>query len=129
MTDHPPSFQYAGFNETPGNDCTELYRAAIAMHLAPPPEELCERLLLAVKRAASNNASSMAALRAAVEEFTVTLKNDGATPEAVLITLKAVINNRAFPSVDAREPYSSGDPLRQKISTWSIKEFFREQTA
>ena len=129
MTERPSSLQHAGFSETPVEACTELYRLAISMHLAPPPEELCERLLMAVQRAASTDTRSMEALRSAVEEFTVNLKNDGATPEAVLITLKAVINNRAFPSVNLNERYSTGDPLSSKISTWSIKEFFREHTA
>lgn len=128
MSGHPPSLHDTGFAPTP-DVCEDLNRVAVAMHLTPPPDELCERLLIAVQRAASNSHKSMEALRAAVEEFTVTLKKEGATPEAVLITLKAVINNRTFPFVDAREPHISTDPLREKISTWSIQEFFREQTA
>ena len=126
MRSHPPSMQHAGFKSTP-DVCEDLNRVAIARHLAPPPEELCERLLLAVQRAASNNSKSMDALRATVEEFTVALKNDGATAEAVLITLKAVINSRTFPLVDTREPDNTGDRLREKISTWAIQEFFRER--
>lgn len=127
MSGHPPSLQHTGFSPTP-DVCGDLNRAAVALHLAPPSEELCQRLLFAVQQAASNSYKSMETLRATVEEFTAALKKDGATPEAVLISLKTVINNRAFPFVDSREPYSTGDPLREKISTWSIQEFFRERT-
>ena len=66
----------------------------------------------------------MSALRLAVARFTASLRDDGATPEAVLIALKSVINSRTFPVThDYAIPYT-GDDLRQKISTWSIHEFF-----
>ena len=61
-------------------------------------------------------------LRATVEEVTVVLRNEGATPEAVLITLKTLVNSRALPVVDLRVPHQ----LREQISTWSIEEFFRQ---
>ncbi len=50
-------------------------------------------------------------------------------PEAVLISLKAVINNRIL--VDG-SPYAAdwtGHQLREKISSWCIQEFFRQKTA
>ena len=92
---------------------------------ALPPEELCTELHVAVARAAARSADSMAALRVAVRRFTVALQNDGATPEAVLIALKTVINSQTFRVTPTRND-SSGEELRQLISTWSIEEFFSE---
>ena len=105
--------------------CAELRRVATALHVTLPPGHLCEDLHAAVERAAQRSADSMTALRVAVEQFTVALRDDGLNAESVLISLKSVINNRSFPV----RPYTGDrgdDDLRQQISTWSIKEFYRE---
>ena len=90
-----------------------------------PPEDLCKELHVAVARAAARSADSMAALHVAVRRFTVALQNDGATPEAVLIALKTVINAQTF-RITPTSSDSSGEELRQMISRWSIEEFFSE---
>ncbi len=90
--------------------------------------DLCERLRTAVEQAASSNADSMEALRLTVCEFTSALRDKGVTPEGVLISLKTLLNNRSLPLIP---PYAdwSGYQLREQISTWCIKEFFRKETA
>jgi hypothetical protein len=99
-----------------------------AVDLAPPQAELCDRLRKAVENAASTNADSMEALRLTVCEFTVALREEGTTPEGVLISLKALINSRALPALSTY-PDSNTYQLRELISTWSIKEFFKKETA
>lgn len=68
-------------------------------------------------------------LRHAVAQFTVALRVGGATPEAVLIALKSVINTRTFPIPRNYTPETTDADLRQQISAWSIQEFFRENQA
>lgn len=75
------------------------------------------------------NADSMEALRLTVCEFTTALREEGTTPEGVLISLKTLISDRAFPVVPDYSSTWTGYQLRELISTWSIKEFFREETA
>ena len=87
-------------------------------------ERICEELRVAVASAASKSAGSMAALQIAVRRFTVALQKDGATPEAVLISLKDVINSRTFEVVRTSASDLSEEELRQLISSWSIEEFF-----
>lgn len=70
----------------------------------------------------------MNSLHFAVRRFTVALKQDGAGPEAILISLKSVINSRTFPVASNSQDWSSED-LRQQISTWCIEEFFSEKKA
>lgn len=129
MADHtsvlhaPPG--YADSASRAETACAELRRVASSLHVAVPPS-LCEDLHAAVERAAERSTESMNDLRRAVTQFTVALKLDGATPEAVLIALKSVINSRTFPSPRDYIPQSSSDDLRQQISAWSIQEFFRE---
>ena len=93
------------------------------------PEPLCDELYDALVRAASNNADSMQALRAAVRRFTLTLRGDGAKPEAVLISLKEIINCRVFPLAVWPEPNGNPNELRQKISSGSIEDYFSNQQA
>ncbi len=72
----------------------------------------------------------MDALREAVRDFTLVLKQDGTTPEHVLIALKNVIYNRSFPAIAVHPTeWASGTRLHEKISTWCIEEFFSEKTA
>lgn len=105
--------------------CAELRRVAASLHL-PAPQ--CEELHSAVERAAERSTESMNHLRQAVAQFTAALRLEGATPEAVLIALKSVVNSRTFPSA-LHTPESNHDDLRQLISAWSIQEFFRETQA
>ncbi|HJP60860.1 MAG TPA: hypothetical protein VJ865_12710 [Gemmatimonadaceae bacterium] len=91
-----------------------------------PPEELGEALQVAVAKAAAKSAGSMVALQLAVRRFTVALQKDGATPEAVLISLKTVINSRTFRVTPAGASDFNEEELRQLISRWSIEEFFSE---
>ncbi len=94
-----------------------------------PAAELCDRLRVAVEDAASRDADSMRALHNAVAEFTATLRDAGTTPEAVLIRLKSVINDRSFVEITPHASDWSGHHLRERMSTWCIEEFFREKTA
>ena len=105
--------------------CAELRRVSLALHVTLPPGHLCEDLHAAVERAAQRSADSMNALQAAVEQFTIALRDDGLKAEDVLISLKSVINSRTF-SVTRVYAGDYGEDLRQQISTWSIKEFYRE---
>jgi hypothetical protein len=45
----------------------------------------------------------------------------------VLIVLKGLIRNQVFGGDAAQSPYIYRDPVRESITTWSIKEFFREK--
>ena len=124
MTSFQQSENYASSVSRADVACAELRHSALTLHSPVLPESLCEDLHTAVQLAAERSTASMSALRRAVARFTVSLRNDGATPEAVLIALKSVINSRTFPVAhDYAVPYT-GDDLRQKISTWSIQEFF-----
>jgi hypothetical protein len=106
----------------------KFYRARVALQLAIPQRELCERLRVAVEDAASRSADSVEALRAAVCSFTASLRDAGTTPERVLIILKTVIRKRSLPVIAPHASDRRGQ-LREKISTWCIEEYFREKTA
>ncbi|HVS59339.1 MAG TPA: hypothetical protein VHE82_01460 [Gemmatimonadaceae bacterium] len=107
----------------------ELHHATLALQLAIPEAELCERVRRAVEDAAARDAGSMKELRLAVRSFTVALRDIGTTPERVLIALKTVINNRTLVAIAPHASDWNGDELREKISTWCIEEFFRKKTA
>ncbi len=107
----------------------ELHQAALALQLAIPEAELCERVRRAVEDAAARDAGSMKELRLAVRSFTVALRDIGTSPEHVLIALKTVINNRTLLAIAPHASDWNGDELREKISTWCIKEYFRKRTA
>lgn len=126
MPERMPSLVTVDFTPPGADVCTELRSVSSERNTFTPPDELCRRLLTAVREAASRNAKSMDELRATVEEVTVVLRNEGATPEAVLITLKALVNTRSLPVLDPRVPPGYGDQLREQISKWSIEEFFRQ---
>lgn len=100
-----------------------------SLPLTLPQAELCHRLRTAVEKAAVTNAQSMEALRLTVCEFTTVLKEEGTTPEGVLISLKTLINDRALPVVPQLSSDWTGYQLREMISTWSIKEFFKRESA
>jgi hypothetical protein len=71
----------------------------------------------------------MAALRLAVRGFAVALRDEGTTPEAVLIILKTVVTSRTLPTIAPHTSDWRGDQLRERISTWCIEEYFSETTA
>ena len=101
----------------------------LALVQASSQAELCVRLRLAVEKAASRSADSMELLRIAVCDFTIALRNEGTTPEGVLIGLKSVIHEMSFPHIGSHASDSRGRPLREQITTWCIKEYFKEKTA
>ena len=100
----------------------------VALDLAIRQAELCDKLGVAVENAASASAESMSALRVAVAEFTIALRQAGTTPEAVLIRLKAVIDSHVFAPVWQRSIWPRLE-LRSTISTWCIEEYFRQESA
>jgi hypothetical protein len=104
--------------------CAELRRSGSGYGNPLPSVEVCEELYVAVEQAATASSRSMRELRSAVERFTKLLKDDGASPEEVLIALKTVINCRTFVVAD---PRGDVNDLRQQISTWSIEEFFKDK--
>jgi hypothetical protein len=87
------------------------------------------RLRLAVEVAASRDAIAMEALRVAVCEFTFALRQQGKTPEAVLIGLKHLIDNQVLPSIRTHPSDHGGHRLRASISTWCIKAYFESDGA
>jgi hypothetical protein len=110
-------------------DPSGLGHAVRALHLVVPSAELCERLRLAVEDAATRDAKSMEDLRLRVFDFTTALREVGTTPEAVLITLKALINAGSLPPTARSHPDWSGYLLREKMSTWSIEAYFSDPAA
>ncbi len=87
--------------------------------------ELSARLREAVENAATVSAGSLGELHLAIAEFTVALRDAGAQPETVLISLKAVINAQAFPP-PWRTSTWAGPRLRGTMSRWCIEEYFNE---
>ena len=81
------------------------------------------RLRTAVERAASKSNDSMAALRIAVCAFTIALRNDGITPEEVLIRLKVAIRAETLSPLWTTSSWS-GPRLRETITTWCIQDYF-----
>ena len=104
--------------------CKDARNAAKLRDRPGPPDKLCEELHVAVAMAAAKSAGSMAALQLSVRRFTVALQQEGATPEAVLIALKDVINSRTFEVTRTTATDLGEQELRQLISSWSIEEFF-----
>jgi len=82
-------------------------------------------LLEAVEQAAGRSSASMESLRVAIFEFTRVHKAGGATPEAVLITLKAIVNQHRLPILPRYMADWSGDRLHATISTWCIQAYFK----
>jgi DNA-directed RNA polymerase specialized sigma24 family protein len=103
----------------PGNpDAMNIVKLAI------PQADLCDELRRAVSAAAIQDAESMAALRNAVCEYTISLRNEGIQPEGVLIRLKTMIQNRTMPPSRTTPSDWHGTELREQVSAWSIEAFF-----
>ena len=88
--------------------------------------ELSNRLRVAIQRAAEKSSESMEALRRAVCAFTVALRDEGITPEAVLISLKAAITSETFRPIYRTSTWN-GPRLQDTITTWCIQDYYREQ--
>ena len=108
-------------------DSTEADSSSAALNQAISESELSQRILVAVELAASRNAASMEALRIAVCEFTIALRGEGRTPEAVLISLKNIITRKSLPVLPRYSTDWSGNELRSSVSTWCINAYFSEE--
>jgi hypothetical protein len=104
----------------------ELRDSSLALHQAILRVTLTQRLHQAIEDAAARDAASMEALRLAVCEFTIVLRDEGTTPEGALILLKNAVNRQALPLLTAHERDRRDHPLRETISTWCIEAYFRQ---
>jgi hypothetical protein len=104
----------------------ELRESSLALHQAILRVTLTQRLHQAIEDAAARDAASMEALRLAVCEFTIVLRDEGTTPEGALILLKNAVNRQALPLLTAHERDRRDHPLRETISTWCIEAYFRQ---
>lgn len=120
--------QSPDISRRPGTGPDDLRQPSGESNQLTLPDELCEELQAAVENAALRSAGSIGALRLAVTRFTVALRDEGAKPEAVLIAIKSVINFRTFAAIGSVQDWKP-DELRQKISSWSIEDFFSEKRA
>ena len=105
---------------------TDAESSAFALERAISQAELSERLRDALGRAAARNADSMEALRVAVCAFTLALRDEGVTPEAVLISLKAAIQKQTLIPLWETSTWS-GPSLQETITTWCINDYFAEK--
>ena len=90
--------------------------------------EACEALRLAVLAAATRSAGSIKELRIALEQFTVTFRDAGTTPEAVLIRLTKIVEQRSVFSHTPRAEIELSPIIREQMSTWCIQDYFRKKT-
>lgn len=105
----------------------DLHRSPLTPEVATSRAALCDSLRTAVAEAALRDAEPMEELSVAVSSFTIALKDEGLTPEAVLIVIKTVINNRSLLVIRPRLSDWTGEALRETISTWCIRDSFRER--
>ena len=113
---------------TCGDAGSELEESSIALEQAIARSDLAVRLLSAIEDAASKDAIAMNALRIAVCEFTLALRDEGTTPEGALITLKSVINRKSLPNFVPHDSGTSHNKLRENMSTWCIQAYFKQNT-
>ena len=113
---------------TCGDVGSELEESSIALEQAIARSDLAARLLSAIEDAASKDAIAMNALRIAVCEFTHALRDEGTTPEGVLITLKSVINRKSLPNFVPHDSTKSRNSLHESMSTWCIQAYFKQNT-
>ena len=103
-----------------GADADDILRQSISQ------AELASRLRAALEHAAEKSRDSMEALRLAVCAFTVALRDEGITPEAVLISLKAAIHCETFGSIHNTSTWR-GPRIQETVTTWCIQDYYREQ--
>jgi len=108
------------------DESSEKESSAFALQQAISQAELAEHLRLALVHAASKSSESMEALRIAVCAFTVALRDEGVTPEAVLISLKAAIRKQTLIPLWEHSTWSSPS-LSETMSTWCIKHYFGDK--
>ena len=113
---------------TCGDASADLEESSIALEQAIARSDLAVRLLSAIEDAASKDAIAMNALRIAVCEFTLALRDEGTTPEGALITLKSVINRKSLPNFVPHDSGTSHNKLRENMSTWCIQAYFKQNT-
>jgi len=89
--------------------------------------EACEVLRRALVQAATSSAGSLKELRVALDQFTLTFRATGTTPEAVLIRLRKVIDERSVPGLSIRPIDQLSPIIREQMSTWCIQEYFRKE--
>ena len=106
----------------------ELRESSVALHQAILRVTLTQRLHQAMEDAASRDGASMEALRLAVCEFTIALRDEGATPEGTLISIKSAVNRKALPLLTAHGKDRRDHPLHETISTWCIEAYFRQSS-
>jgi hypothetical protein len=104
----------------------ELRDSSLALHQAIQRVTLTQRLHQAMEDAAARDAASMEALRLAVCEFTIVLREEGTTPEGTLILLKNAVNRKALPLLAPPGADRRDHPLRETISTWCIEAYFKQ---
>ena len=97
----------------------------MALQEAISRADLSQRLRVAVEIAATKSQGSMEALRLAVCAFTKALRNEGVTPEAVLIRLKAAIQSETLLPLWRTSSWS-GPQLHESIVTWCIMDYFHD---
>ena len=100
--------------------------AESALRDAISEADLSSRLRAAVQSAAMRNSGSTEALRQAVCAFTIALRDEGITPEAVLIRLKAAIKQQTLRPLWLTSTWG-GPRLDETITTWCIEDYFREK--
>ena len=100
--------------------------SASALQNAMAQADLSARLRFAVEQAASKSAESMDTLRLAVCAFTLALRDEGITPEAVLIRLKVAIHAETLAPLWSTSSWS-GQHLHDTITTWCIRDYFSEK--
>jgi hypothetical protein len=112
-----------------GTASAELEESTRALQQAISRAELTQRLHKAMEEAASRDAASMEALRVAVCEFTLALREAGTTPEATLISLKDAVNRKSLPQFSTHAADRRNNQLHEEISTWCIKAYFQQDAA
>lgn len=88
--------------------------------------ELSLLLRAAVERAASRSSGSMDELRLAVCAFALALRDEGMTPEAVLILFKSAIHQQVLQPTSNGSTWG-GPELQDTITTWCINDYFSDQ--
>jgi hypothetical protein len=107
-------------------ESAELDESARVVGYAISLAQRSEHLHKALELSASSNAHAMESLRIAVCEFTVALRGEGASPEAILISLKSLINQKSLPHLSHSRLDLDAQRLRGDISKWCIESYFKQ---
>jgi hypothetical protein len=107
-------------------ESAELDESTLVVSHAISLAQRSERLHKALELSASSNARAMESLRIAVCEFTVALRGEGASPEAILIAVKSLIGQKSLPHLSYSRLDLDAQRLRGDISKWCIESYFKE---